>query len=87
MEVDCYCERRLETINVNVEDLFSEEESYKTVNRLRDNDRITLYGRNRIIVNMNLVTAVEVYDNVVIFHFMNGSKLIVNKSGEITYSR
>ncbi len=85
MEVDCYCEHYLETISINVDEIFNEESSNNTIKQIRDNNRIRLYGNSEVIINMDLVTVVEVKSDMLIFHFVNGTKIVVHKNGDIEY--
>ncbi len=86
MEVDCYCEHTIETTGVNTEDIFDEENGRKTISRIRDNNRVTIYGNTVVTINMDLVTVVEEKDDMLVFHFVNNAKIIVHKNGDIEYT-
>jgi len=84
---ECYCEHVNRTTMIHVEDLFDEDKKTKAIDRLMESDRIELYGREYMIVNMSTVTVIEKQENEFIIHFINGNMLIIQNTGRIKFVR
>ncbi len=87
MSSECYCEHVNRTTMIHVEDLFDEDKKTKAIDRLMESDRIELYGREYMIVNMSTVTVIEKQENEFIIHFINGNMLIIQNTGRIKFVR
>ncbi len=68
----------------SVEELFGERQS-EELNNMREADRVVIYANNTVVVNMSLVTFLVAKKNAVVFHFVNKTKIVVKRSGDVYY--
>ncbi len=80
---ECYNEDPIQAIEMNSEDLFDSESRDRALERIRESNRVTIYGNSVITVNMDLVLFMEEKDDMIIFHLLNNAKITVHKSGDI----
>ncbi len=74
----------MDTLGLTIYDIFGEQQSYY-LSLMREKDRVTIWAGKEITINMNLVTFMTEDENEITFHFINQTKLVIRKTGEVLY--